>query len=272
MAPLRVTRAGLAGTVVMLVVAATCVRLGIWQLDRLEQRRERNALISAQMTAAPIQLSRSVVDSTDLLYRSVELSGTFDHAHSVVLPGRAHHGVPGVHLLTPLLLDHGRAVLVNRGWVPSPDAATIDLTLFGAPAHVRLDALIVPFPRLPGTGGAATAENTSDTIALAGTGAGTSGDESAFPRILYGLDFEALLARLPYEARSIYVRALPSDEVRDSYPLRLEPPALDEGPHLGYAIQWFSFAAIAVVGWATLVLRREARNGNASTRRTSSKG
>jgi cytochrome oxidase assembly protein ShyY1 len=32
---------------------------------------------------------------------------------------------------------------------------------------------------------------------------------------------------------------------------------MDEGPHFGYAIQWFSFAIIAIVGWTALLLRRK---------------
>lgn len=276
MAAFRLTRAGLAGTLVLLVVVAACVRLGIWQLDRLEQRRQRNALVSTRMAAAPIQLSGAVRDTAGLLYRRAELRGTFDHLHSVVLPGRARQGVPGVHLLTPLLLDDAHtAVLVNRGWVPSPDAATIDLAPFDSPRHAQLEALVVPFPRLPGTREhASTDAPTTDTLALGdGSAGGGSGEEqeAASQRILYGLDFEALLARLPYHTEPVYLQALPREDredVRQAYPVRLDAPPLDEGPHLGYAIQWFSFAVIAIGGWATLVFRRSRPNGRAPTRPT----
>ncbi len=236
MAPLSITRAGVAGTVLALVVALVCARLGIWQLDRLEQRKQSNAAMAERLGGATIALPDMPQDTAGLLFRTVEIEGRYDLARSIVLRGRAHEGMPGVHVLTPLRLPDGTAVLVNRGWVPSADAATVDLDALPPPASGRVTGLALPFH----TDGAAVA------------------DESAFRVTWTLLDLAALRRQFPYALASFYVQALPTDDGAAPMPRPIPAPELDNGPHLGYAVQWFSFAAIALVGWVTLVLRRSA--------------
>jgi surfeit locus 1 family protein len=61
--------------------------------------------------------------------------------------------------------------------------------------------------------------------------------------------------QFPYALGAIQVQALPESGA-PPFPMRLELPETDDGPHLGYAIQWFSFAAIGLIGWLVLVIRR----------------
>jgi surfeit locus 1 family protein len=70
------------------------------------------------------------------------------------------------------------------------------------------------------------------------------------------LDREGLRSRLPYSLYSLYLRQVP-DSTLPAFPRRLEPPALDDGPHLSYAIQWFSFALIALIFAGVIARRRE---------------
>lgn len=237
MAPLSITRAGVAGTVLALVVALVCVRLGIWQLDRLEQRRQSNAAIAERLSGATVTLRDMPQDTVGLLYRTVEVEGRYDTARSIVLRGRAHEGMPGVHVFTPLRLPNGSAILVNRGWVPSPDAATIDLDALPPPASDRVRGIALPFH--------------ADGVAVV--------DRNDFRVTWTILDLAALRQQFPYPLASFFVQALPTDAGAGTLPRPLPPPELDDGPHLGYAIQWFAFATIAVVGWASLVLRRSAQ-------------
>src|SRR5688572_8432486 len=103
--------------------AVLFVRLGFWQLDRLGQRRERNKLLAARMSAEVAPWN----DTTALRYRRVRLSGMPDYDREIVLVGRSRGGSPGVNLLTPVRLrGSDTAVLVNRGWVYSPDGASVD--------------------------------------------------------------------------------------------------------------------------------------------------
>jgi surfeit locus 1 family protein len=140
--------------------------------------------------------------------------------------------VPGVHVLTPLRLG-GSAVLVNRGWMPSADAARIELDSILEPPPQDLPALITPFP-----------EDFGDPP-----------QRDNFQRTWHQIDGVQLRQQFPYPVFPLVVQILPHAG-QPAFPIRLRPPELDEGPHLGYAIQWFSFAVIALIGWSALVLRR----------------
>jgi surfeit locus 1 family protein len=248
--PLTVTRAGVIGTVIVLVVAALCVRLGFWQLSRLEQRTSRNRLQAQRMSEPPIPLELIGPDTSGLFYRRVLVEGQFDHDRTIVLSGRALRGVPGVHVLTPVLLGSGgRAVLLNRGWMPAMDAATVNYNSLRSPMRTRATGLLLPFPgsRSPGR----------ETDAAA---------DSTFRRVWFSPDATHLRRQFPYPLYDFQVQALP-EAGAPSQPIRIPPPELDRGPHLGYAIQWFSFATIALVGWVTLMIRKgEVRKDSALRR------
>lgn len=249
---LSLTPSGVLGTLVVLVVAAVCVRLGFWQLDRLDQRRQRNAALESRQAEEVVALVTAPLDTAGLIYRRAHVSGALDHDRSIVLAGRSLGGAPGVHLLTPLRFVDGSAVLVNRGWVASPDAATIPLDSLAPAGPITAEGLVLP---LPGAAGLDTERGD----------AGREPATPAFQRTWFRVDPVALRRQFPYAIASVEVRLLP-DAGAPARPQRLPPPTIDDGPHLGYAIQWFSFAAIAIIGWAAMVLRRDTR------RRTTPRG
>ena len=115
------SREWLLTTLLVLVGSAVCVRLGIWQLDRLQQRRTFNAHVEAMWSAPPLTLTGvSMAEGlTTMEYRAVQVSGTYDFANQVALRNSYFQGQYGYYLLTPLLLNDGSAVLVERGWIPA---------------------------------------------------------------------------------------------------------------------------------------------------------
>jgi surfeit locus 1 family protein len=238
---LTISSAGVLGTLVVVVVVGVCIRLGFWQLDRMRERRALNAGVAARLEAPPVPDVGALEDTTGLVYRVVTAHGHYDNARSIILPGRTRRGVPGVHILSPLrLAGRSDAVLVNRGWLPSADAATVRLEQFALNGTVTVRGLVLPFP------GAAQSLAPPQRAGHA---------DSAFRRVWFSVDAASLRAQYPYELLTATVQELPVEGIV-GYPVRLEPPPLDEGPHLGYAVQWFSFALIGVIGWLVLVLRR----------------
>ncbi len=244
MAYLRVTPRGFLAALLALAVAATCVRLGFWQLDRLEGRRARNAAVSAAGALPTLALDSAgmaEVARSPAAYvnRRVRVRGAYDPAGEVVLRGRAREGQPGVHLATPLRVEGGGgAVLVNRGWAPSPDGATVDRAAFAEPGAREVVGLLQEIP--------ATGDR--------GQPAAAAGRDTTFRR----LDLAAVRARAAYPVLPLYVQQLPDSAApRRRPPFRVPPPELGEGPHLGYAVQWFSFALIAVVGFVIVALRAQ---------------
>jgi len=214
------------GAAVALLLAAGCVRLGFWQLHRLHQRRARNAVIAAARALPPIDLPAASADS--LAERRVRARGTYDWTHEHVWHARTYEGAPGVTLVTPLRLADGTWVLVDRGWAPSADAYHVDSPHFREADTATIEGLAEAAPRDRGD---------ADPRRLADSLGG---------------------AVLP-----VVVQLLPGGTTAH-LPLglvRWPAPELDEGPHLSYTVQWFSFALIILVG-TVMLLRKQAREGN----------
>src|SRR5690242_15928951 len=103
----------------LLLVSAGFVRLGIWQLSRLHQRRAANVVTIAARSAPPVPITDGSAGTDTLGEHYVVAEGRYDHAHEIVLRGEVLEGAPGVEVVTPLLLaEGGPAVLVNRGFLP----------------------------------------------------------------------------------------------------------------------------------------------------------
>lgn len=205
--------------VLAVVLAALFVRLGFWQLDRHADRKHFNSDRAARLAAAPLSFD-SVRRQPESWLRQSRVEGEPDYASQFVVTGRSRNGSPGVHIITPVrVTGNDTAVLVNRGWVYAPDAATVDLS--------RWRESRTSF------------SGHTDTLATPETAPQLKG------RGLRSLTMAGVDSLLPYPFYSLYLVA--HDSVPDA-PARLSQPVLDAGPHLSYAIQWFSFAAIAVGG------------------------
>ncbi len=191
-----------------ILVATVCVLLGIWQLNRLAQRRARNGVLAARLALPPLQVQDGIT-ADSVRQRRVVAQGVYDFSAERTWPGRSFEGTPGVALITPLRLAGGAAVLVDRGWVPSPDAFHVDRALYREPDTVTVTGIALIPPR-------------------------GRGDVDVKGFVPFVIQLET-----PEPARGL--------------PRRWPPPAFDNGPHLSYAIQWFSFAVIALVGTAVLI-------------------
>lgn len=223
------------------LAAVVCVRLGFWQLDRLAQRRGANARVAAQLSR-PVLGADSVaafaVAPDALDYRRARLTGRFDFTREIIVVARPLDGRPGVHVVTPLRLADGSAVLVERGWVPAADGRTADLGALVEQETASVEGVLL-VPRGPGSAG-----------------------EESWPLHVRGIDPALLGPRFPYPLLPVILRRA------DSTHSILRPVPLPErtaGPHLSYAIQWFAFALIALVGSVALTraLRRQAMPGDA---------
>lgn len=229
------SRRTLAFVVFALALAAGCVRLGVWQLARLDERRARNALVAARLAAPATGWGEAVRDTAQARYRRVALQGRYDHAREVVHTSRVRDGAPGVHVLTPLHLADGTIVLVNRGWVYAADGMTVDLALWPEGDDAVVEGFLEAYVHAPGA--VATPSQ---------------------PRGVRVLDRDSLQARIGTALAPFVVVQQRPDARPDSVGrlLRVPPPALGEGSHRSYAIQWFAFAAIAVLGVLAVVVRR----------------
>jgi surfeit locus 1 family protein len=227
----------------LLLVAALCVRLGFWQVERLAQRRAvKQAALAARAKPALDLGVGSVRTAEELSERWVQARGVYDREHEIVLRGQAFQGTPGVDVVTPLRLAGSEAaVLVLRGFVPAPDAVRADLDSLVEPGTVQVRGLATPV----GSAGGHPLEHAGRTT---------------WAR----LDLDALRDRVPYPLLPVVVRQTPDPSLPRS-PRRLPAPELDDGPHLSYAIQWFLFAGMAVAFAVLVVGRRAPRDSPVSS-------
>ena len=217
------------------IAAAVCVALGVWQIRRLGERRAYNASVLARYDAPPVPLESLGGDTTALEYRRVIVTGAYDSARDLALANRPRRGAPGVHLLSALRRDPSdTATLVARGWAYAPDASNADMNRSREDSARRDTGYVRLFRR-----------EQSPHSALRTPGS----------RIFRALDYDSLSRSFPYALRPYYVVLTASADTGGTRPPRLDSPAIGEGNHLSYAIQWFAFAFIAVVGAAIVVMR-----------------
>lgn len=236
-------------TLLVLVAVGVMVRLGFWQLDRLEKRRAFNEHIRQMQAAAPLDLN-AVTDPTALMgmeYRRAFARGVFDFAHQIALrnqywsdsQGFARYGY---RLLTPLILEDGRAVLVDRGWIPPEYADPATWSAFDEPATAQVSGML----RLP--------------LRRGEMGGGVPDPPLApgeLRRLWNYLNPALLRPQLPYDLWPVYLQQAPL-EGELSLPYKALPEfELTDGPHLGYAIQWFLYASLVFFGYPVYLKKRQ---------------
>jgi surfeit locus 1 family protein len=220
------------------VLVATLVGLfalaGVWQIHRLHERRAHNALVLTRERAPEVSVETALRDEAVAPYRRVYASGRYDVSQEVVLLGRPNGDDDGNHLLTPLV-EGGRAVIVDRGWVPPQMDAPPVPSAAPPVGPVVVHGLLMKAEHSPFHGA------------------------SGRTRVLSLIDLRRLSKQVPYRLDPLYL-LLASQSPRQSgqLPAIVKPLPLDEGPHKSYAIQWFSFIVIGLVGYAAFI-RREAQ-------------
>lgn len=228
--------------VFVLAVCVGCVIAGFWQLDRLAERRLSNSVQAARFQQEPLPIEDLVAaageDLDSLEYRWAEATGRFIPDEELLVRSQVYQGRAGFDIVTPLVLDDGTAVVVNRGWVPL-EFDTAPVTAAPPPAGtVTVEAVVrVPADR-------------------------PSGDTQT--STLSRVDVEAFRSRSDRSFLPVYLEIVGSGD-STTIPVPEPPPDFtDEGPHLSYAVQWFSFAIVGVVGYGFLLRRSLRRSGRDS--------
>jgi surfeit locus 1 family protein len=212
--------------------AAVFVLAGNWQRARMEHKEALREQHDSASRAAPVALPAGEVDWPALRYRKVELAGRYDAPSQVLLDNRVHRGRAGYHVVTPLILSEGRAVVVNRGWV--------------AAGATRSEIPLVPPP--------AGEVVVRGRIALPSEGLDLGDDARGGP-VRQRLD----LARFP-TARGVRVLPVVVEQSDDGAPsdglVRAWPqPDFGIEKHRIYMVQWYLFAALSIGLWAWFVAR-----------------
>lgn len=217
-----------------------CVGAGTWQLSRWGDRRAHNAILLERGSAPP--LDGLDVSGEEAAYRRVRAVGRYDTANEVIARNRSLNGISGHHVVTPLVLADGRALIVDRGWVPI-DLRDPPIAEAAPPAgEVVVEGVLVPSQTRGRFGPRDPAEGRLEDMAR--------------------VDVPRLAQQLPYDVEPLYVQLAEQSPAPGEFPIPAPMEPLGEGPHLSYAIQWFLFAAAASVTYAAVLRRRAGVRGS----------
>jgi cytochrome oxidase assembly protein ShyY1 len=230
----------LVGHIVVLSIAVLFLWLGFWQLNKAEATWHTNATIRARESVAAADFG-TLVKGSDMvsgaLYRRVTVAGHYDPGKQFVVLYRTLDEEPGAFVLTPLVTSDGTAVIVNRGWFPSQDAQ----------------------PSVPPGSEPPSGQVQVTGLLIAGEGRTRVSGSSGGTIELTTIDLAAVKVSVPSAIYPAYVQLQLQDAAPPSGALRaLPPPDLSSGPYFSYAVQWFLFTAVGLVGWP-LLIRRAAR-------------
>jgi cytochrome oxidase assembly protein ShyY1 len=224
-------------TIAVVVAVVVMINLGFWQLRRLDEKQAFNAAVERRIDQPAVALDElllagAAVGDDQLAaveWRPVEVSGEYLPDEELRVVNRSQRGRAGDNVVTPLRLDDGRVLLVARGFVPLGQEA--------APApegEVVLD-------------GRLRRSEVRRTGALSDPATGELAEAQR-------IDIPRLTDQLPGDVVPMYVELTSSQPAENGpFPETIVEPELGEGPHLSYAVQWFLFSAIAVVGWVLAV-------------------
>lgn len=235
-------------TLLVLAGTALCIRLGIWQLDRLEQRRAFNQQVESMRAMQVLDLNEEQPENiADMEWRAVSVQGEYDFANQIALRNQYYNNEYGYHLMTPLLFGGPSsgsewAVLVDRGWIPADGNSTAnDWRKYDEAGTVNITGQIRLGQTKPALGGVEDAlPANGDTL-----------------EIWNNANLEQIQVQLPYPVLPIYIQP-GADESDTQPPIPYQPTIeLTEGPHMGYALQWFTFATILFVGYPFFLRKQE---------------
>jgi cytochrome oxidase assembly protein ShyY1 len=229
--------------IMALVFAVACVLLSRWQFSRNEETQTESKLVNGNYSAQPVPVDQLLTThakySPGLVWRRVEVDGTYDTSKQLLVRDRSLGSNPGFEVLTPLKLANGSYFIVDRGWVSIGTKHEYPDYIPAAPTgtvHVvaRLQGSETVLPGRVAPSGEISEINLPKVAATLGTATYTGA---------YGL----LSSETPAPAER---------------PVAASKPVVDPGPFLSYAFQWILFALFAFAGlaWA---LRQEYRIRNA---------
>lgn len=219
-------------TAFVAALAVTFVNLGQWQLDRLDQRRDSNANVAAHEQAPVVSFDEAFGDviGDDDQWQRVEVTGTFLGDRQLQARYRSFNDATGWELVTPLVTADGRTVLVDRGFVQRPADEDFPRTYPPPPPG---EVTVLGFVRRNEQGRQNALTPTQDTVRL--------------------INSEAIEPWLGRPLVNGYVTLISVDPPQQGPLQPLTPPPLTEGPHLSYALQWFTFTLIAGIGLFVLI-------------------
>lgn len=216
---------------------ALFIRLGLWQLHKAEAKQALQAQLDRHLTETPVTLPDQIGNAEAWRYRRVKVQGTFDTQYQILLDNQVENSVAGYHVVTPLrIAGSERYILVNRGWIPAPAEHSV-VPRVDTPTGVQevTGSLWLP---------------SSKIFALEPPPAA-----GKWQPVWQNMDMSRYLKSAPLKLYPMVVRLDP-DSPAGGFVRNWPRPAERIETHLGYAYQWFGFAATLIAIYLVLSFRK----------------
>jgi surfeit locus 1 family protein len=227
-------RPRLVPTLATLCMMAITFSAGRWQLDRVAEKQELQALFAQTRQLPAVNLAQPIADANALRYRPLIAEGQFLPDKQVYIDNREHDGRSGYHVITPLAIDGtGAIVLVNRGWIER-----------GRDYSVAPD---VPVP--------------TGRVRVLGQGSVPSkkflelSDQAITGKVWQNLSFKRANTALGLSVLPIVI-VQQNDQTSGLSPV-VEQPDFKIDMHRGYAFQWFALTATLLVIYVVVNSKRK---------------
>lgn len=228
---------GLFTTVLTLVVLVILVRLGVWQLDRAEEKRQILANQQAKLQLPVVKITDSVINTHDLEFRRVQVEGIFESRYQLFIDNKVHNGVPGYNVVTPLKIkDQNSYILVNRGWVPmNPDRRV--LPSVGTPnGNIKVNGLIKMDPK-----------------DVADLGSNNRSNEG-WPAVVRWVDLSAIQQETGLKLHPFLL--LMDKDMEHGFVREWKFVSLPPEKSTSYAVTWFSLATVLLIIYLVVNIKR----------------
>lgn len=244
------------GGLLLLLTAAATIALGNWQLRRAAEKSVIAERVAAAQEQAPLALSAAVTEAELIEWRQAWARGAWLTGFSVLLENRNHDGRPGYWVATPLCfaspdapatpagvaVDCDRAILVLRGWLPRSRPGEPPPAVPPASHRDAYGVLLHHVPRLFELSSLGAAQPAAPDIIWNNT-----------VPVLQNLDLDEYRATTGLPLLPVVLQQI--GDAGDGLLRAWAGPPVDVDKHKGYALQWFSFAAIALIALGVILVQ-----------------
>jgi len=220
--------------IVTTVFVIVFIELGKWQLSRADEKNARHEQLEQYANQPAVTLPGTLVKLKDFEYREVEIRGEYLPEHTIYLDNKTYQGRAGYHIITPLKVSNSTLhVVINRGWI----ATGLDRSILPQVPEIKGDVRV--------TGTVVSPElrtlELSDKVTM-----GEVWDNFNLQRYqeVTGLEMQPLMV-------------LQKDKVEDGLIRDWDRPDSGAAKNLGYAVQWFSLAATAIIIFLVMNVKRK---------------
>jgi surfeit locus 1 family protein len=244
----------------LVILTVVFVSLGNWQMNRAQERRLIAQTITAGQDATIVTLSTDSTLDGLLPWQPATVTGTWRPELSFLLDNRNLDGKPGLWLATPLALESDRLLIVLRGWLARPIGQYNALPEISVPMGlVTIEGEVAThIPRLYSLGQEASISFIEATR-LAIDEQTTKLPLKDLPR-RQNVSVEELSDDTDHAFLPFVLLQTSDTDLADDLMVRQWPkPSIDADQNVGYAIQWFGFAGIALVAIGVLLWRMPRR-------------